>query len=222
MESDGPALLLKWKDSYPGAFTGEPSSFVRDITGDVVELADGGEEPVAGKFGLYYIDAVGSMSEGISLEDVMDHSEVTSRYHALLFDLATGELKPSVLKALEYEVLELNVLILDRLELLPKYRGMGLGLKLLCELMRRFSPGAGLVAINPFPLQFERARSGTDEDPWARAMRLHEIPGRQPAATKKLREHYARLGFKRLGSTPYMVRSTAFPLPRIEDERNDR
>ena len=81
------------------------------------------------------------------------------------------------------------------------------------EIMRRFSAGAALVAIKPFPLQFEPASSSDDEKKWRTDLGLAELPKGKRIATKKLSDYYSRLGFLRLGRTPFMVRGTGRPLP---------
>jgi len=109
------------------------------------------------------------------------------------------------------------VLILDRLEILPKFRGKCAGLAVMAEMIRRFSPGAALVAIKPFPLQFEPAPSSDDEKKWRRDLGLAELPEGKRIATKKLFDYYSRLGFLRLGRTPFMVRGSGRPLPSFRE-----
>ena len=53
------------------------------------------------------------------------------------------------------EIENFNFLILDRVELLPKYRGDGVGLLVLRSLIERFGAEAGVVGMKPFPLQLE-------------------------------------------------------------------
>lgn len=45
------------------------------------------------------------------------------------------------------EIWNFNLLILDRVEILPKYRGGGIGLLVLTSLIERFSAGAGVVGM---------------------------------------------------------------------------
>ena len=60
------------------------------------------------------------------------------------------------LEVVGHEVSDYNLLILDRLEIIiPQYRGKKLGLTILHHMIERFSAGASIVAMKPFPLQFE-------------------------------------------------------------------
>jgi hypothetical protein len=53
-----------------------------------------------------------------------------------------------------------DVLILDRLTLVPEVRGQQLGLAVLHQAIEDWSGGCSLVAMKPFPLQRVRQRGG--------------------------------------------------------------
>jgi GNAT superfamily N-acetyltransferase len=112
------------------------------------------------------------------------------------------------------EINNFNFLILDRVELLPKYRGTGVGLLVLRSLIERFGTGAGVVGMKPFPLQFE-PKDATDS-PWRRRLRLEQFPSDSKISTSKLSNYYNRLGFVPLRSTPFMFRSLSWALPTIK------
>lgn len=209
-------MLLKWRDECSAEFFEDPGHFIQHIVGDVVATSDAGDEVIAGRFGIFYIDIAGAINEGMPVFDVMDFCDTTSRYYGALFD-GSHEFNKAVKMATRDDLPEMNLLVLDRLELLPQFRGRGRGLKILRQMIHRFSPGAGIVAMNPFPLQFERTKAELEASDWKRRMGLHEMPRRgKTEATEKLRQHYAQLGFRRIGRSTYMVRSTAAPLPRID------
>jgi GNAT superfamily N-acetyltransferase len=121
-----------------------------------------------------------------------------------------------------YEIFEQNVLIIDRLELLPEYRGENLGLTIMRRLIQRYSAGAGVVAIKPFPLQFEQSIPAENKSGWHAEMQLSSFRETERASIRKLRNHYSKLGFvDKLGfvemkGTPHMFLSTTRRLPPIE------
>jgi hypothetical protein len=71
-------------------------------------------------------------------------------------------------------------------EILPKYRGGGVGLLVLTALMERFGAGAGVVGMKPFPLQLEPKES-RDSSGWAKRLRLDDLPRDEKMAKKHAR-----------------------------------
>lgn len=182
----------------------EPSRFVKDISGTVFAAvdddADGYKDVEAGKFAVFVIDLEAAVNEKESAFDIFDVSSKTIGY----FDLYTDDLafKPEVLKAMRgHERWAPNILILDRLELLPEWRRRGLGLRTLRWLQFHFSTGCGIVAMKPFPLQFE----GGYKPEEAARLQLEEYGTDEVGAFRKLRKHYGKLGFGQVPGTPLMV-----------------
>ncbi len=84
------------------------------------------------------------------------------------------------------------------------------------RLIQRFSAGAGVVAIKPFPLQFEQSIPAEDSSGWHQEMQLSNFQETERDSIRKLRNHYSKLGFVEMQGTPHMFLSTAKRLPRIE------
>jgi len=81
-------------------------------------------------------------------------------------------------------------------------------------MMHWFQPGAGLVAMKPFPLQFESGGPRPDEpDP----LELAKFKLTENGALTKLRRYYAQLGFKRVTKTQFMVRRVDQPPPSLPE-----
>jgi GNAT superfamily N-acetyltransferase len=172
------------------------------------EGLDDGEQ-VAGQARLFVLNADAAESEGENLFDLLDRRAETAAYIPLLGD-EIGNFSPAVCKILgEDMALCRNMLILDRLEILPQYRGQQLGLKYMRAAITRFGIGCRLVAIKPFPLQFE----GKLESAEAGAIGA-EIQFSPPsksvltelrAATAKLKKYYTREGFVSLRGSDLMI-----------------
>jgi len=141
------------------------------------------------------------------------HSQTTVGYYEALYAADDLEYSDEVLSLFDHDVLGTNLLILDRLELLPRYRGQKLGLLIMRKLIRRFSADAGIVAIEPFPLQFEHEVSDGRERKWHDELRLSDFPKDEERAIEKLRVYYGKLGFVGLEGSTYMILSTALQLP---------
>lgn len=196
LEPDPEALL---------AFDDEPEHFLRTHEGKVV-LFDGDGDPVEiGRYRAFYVDAEGALRARMPVYDVFDTMQETCDY-VDLYEADAWQYTAAAEKAAGagYLMFDPNLLILDRLEILPLYRGRGYGLQAIIGMMHWFSAGAGLVAMKPFPLQSEASsrRPGDPPDP----MELDKFPSHHTAARTKLRRYYAKLGFKLVTKTEFMVR----------------
>lgn len=152
---------------------------------------------------LFVLNADAAENEGESLFDVLDERAETAAYIHLLGDDA-GNFSDEVCKLLGEEMVFCrNMLILDRLEILPRFRGQQLGLKYVRAAISRFGIGCRLAAIKPFPLQFEGKMgtvSGSETVEPSKSIVAHF-----DAATRKLKQYYAREGFVSLRNSDLMV-----------------
>jgi GNAT superfamily N-acetyltransferase len=188
----------------------DPCHYMYVTEGTVVGTNEAEEEAEVGRFRLSYIDVCGAMDVGASVFDIFDYSQETCDYYSAIFDIETLGASARLTKLFKDEIWPSNVLILDRLEILPEFRGHSLGLVVMRRLIERFGAGTGVVAIKPFPLQHEDAR---EEEQWRQRMKLDQLDKSLRRATAKLRWHYAKLGFKFMKGTPFMFRNAERPLP---------
>ena len=197
----------------------DPNDYVYPICGRIVEMVADESEILVGKFCQYYIDIASAIDAGYpDLFDIFDaHSESIADYYDALIDPHTEYFSEKLRQLLDDEIMQPNLLIIDRLELLPNYRGQNLGIMIMRRLIQRFSAGAGVVAIKPFPLQFERRSPAEEESGWHQKMQLSNFRETERDSIRKLQNHYRKLGFVEMKGTPHMFLSTARRLPRIEN-----
>jgi len=171
--------------------------------GGVLRVAD--TEVIAGKVRLFMVDIEGAREAGISALDLLDFDGATEPYIGLLSNEVAGNFCPAVTNLLGGEdmVFSNNMLIIDRVELLPEYRGKGLGLKCLETCLRHFRLGCRVAAIKPFPLQFESGAKESED--WSGGMQLAELSRNQAACTRRLRRYYSALGFRHVRGTDLMI-----------------
>jgi hypothetical protein len=196
----------------------DPGDYIYPICGQITEMDDDESDILVGKFRLYYVDIASASNTGfIDVFDIFDaHSDSTAEYYDSLFDPDTTGFSENLHQLFNYEIFGLNLLIIDRLELLPGYRGQNLGLIIMRRLIQRSSAGAGLIAIKPFPLQFEKSIPAEDESGWHAEMQLSTFRQTAQDSIRKLQNHYSKLGFVKMESTPHMILSTARRLPPID------
>jgi len=94
-------------------------------------------------------------------------------------------------------VIDLDLLIVDYVEVYPKFRGLGIGVSAIHRTIDVFGTGCGLVACKPWPLQFTPAVERDQET----LKRLAAPDIGKGEALRKLRSYWSRLGFWPLGST---------------------
>lgn len=192
----------------------EPSRYIHCLEGDVVLDHEDGREK-AGRFRAFILDVELAMNDEYSVFDVFDSYSETIGYWDLYEDGL--EFTAKVVKLLKAgERWRPNMLILDRMEIFPKHRGKGIGLCALNCLQRRYSIGCGIIAMKPFPLQFE---GGPPEENAHKKefieMGLGSFGRDLRRAKAKLRRHYARLGFVHVPGTEFMVADPFVHMPMI-------
>lgn len=202
----------------------EPSRYIRHIKGEVWEFVgeDGHEVPI-GRFSVSIIDGASILNDRVSLFDVFDDDGDLMNYYESLYG-HNDELKPEVLKAMKVDMIfDHGLLVLDRLELMPERRGLRVGLQVLLWMEHHFRMGCGVVAMKPFPLQFEggtpEEREADEGDESFKRLRLGGYERRLDVAVRRLRKHYATLGFAMVPGTPYMVADPYRRVVRAEASR---
>ncbi len=191
----------------------DPHDFVYETSGDLYDLGKYEDREFIGRFRVYYVDIERAMNQREPIYNVFDsHSAEVEEFYEPIFGSEGYDFNENLLKVVNYEVSGYNLLILDRLEILPKYRRKKLGLNILHHMIERFSAGASIVAMKPFPLQFEPI-GDEDKKKWHDKMGLDQFPTNENIAREKLYTYYRKLGFINLTGTPMMVISTDWTLP---------
>lgn len=193
----------------------EPEDFIHEICGKILRRENNSErDQVVGRFRIYYADFDAGQNHNVTAREILDTYQHTFDYADAVLNSDETPFSRRLHNLLGNEINNFSFLILDRVELLPKYRGYGVGLLVLRSLIERFAAGAGVVGMKPFPLQLE-PKDATDFR-WRRRLRLEQFPSDPKISTSKLRDYYHRLGFIPMRSTPFMFRSVSWALPTIE------
>ena len=208
-------------DQYPKhAIVDEPEGYLRPISGYVefyiVDRHDnahvGKREPgtVVGRFEAIYINFDKCLVDGVKLYGVMDtYSAETAEIHETLFDSRTDELRKNVKEQLGNVTLR-NILVINKVEILSAYRGMGIGLATMWNLIRHHSAECGIVVLKAFPSQFKAWRlSDLEESAWNKKMGYDPYSDTLEFAQEKLTLHIKKLGFKRIGDMGVIALSTS-------------
>ena len=173
------------------------ADFVHSILGRILAKSEHrGDEEDAGYIKASLVQFGEAMDHGIRTERLGEGIDGSiSEYWELLFDLDTGYWKEEIQD--EYEASGCDLLIIDCMEIRPRFQGMGVGPAAIDRTVDIFGPVCGLVACKPWPLQFTPAFA-RDRN----ALKRLKAPGvGRDEAVRKLRAYWSRLGFWPLGET---------------------
>jgi GNAT superfamily N-acetyltransferase len=157
--------------------------------GRIFKYGEGEKETNIGTLTAILIDADRATQAGLHLWQAADAyagdiEAVTSTF------FAGGQLGTDVLRDLDVSLP--NLLYIQRIEVKRQYRGKGIGLAAIRRAIDVLRVNCDVVALKPFPLQFEGKVNGTNRK-------------EAQAATTKLKHYYRRMGFRNLKGTGFMM-----------------
>ncbi|MGA8214515.1 MAG: hypothetical protein WB799_13040 [Candidatus Sulfotelmatobacter sp.] len=170
--------------------------FVHSIAGRIIVEPENGGEKDAGEISASLVQFGEALDHGISAEGLGDGiSGDISEYWEHLFDAETGYPKEEIQN--EFEVVDLDLLIIDYVAIYPEYRGRSIAESAIHRTIDIFGAGCGLVACKPWPPQF--APSVADDQEALKRLALPHVS--KGEAIRKLRSYWSRLGFWPLRNT---------------------
>ncbi|WP_266170747.1 hypothetical protein [Dyella subtropica] len=162
---------------------------------------------VVGRARAYVVPIEQARDHGHQALDFLDVDGDVWPYHVLLSRREAGAFSAAVNRILGTdEVFNQNLLIIDRVDILPRYRGHDYGLQAMHLMLTHLSLGCRLAAIKPYPLQLEVPGAMGVDRSWHQRLQLERFTLTPSQAMRKLRSHYACLGFAPVPSTDFMVR----------------
>ena len=172
------------------------TDFVHSIAGRIIAEPECGGKRDVGQIRASLVQFGKALDHGISAERLGDGiSGDISEYWEHLFDVETGCPKEGIQN--EFEVIDLDLLIIDYVAIYPEFRGLGIAASAIHRTIDIFGTGCGLVACKPWPLQFTPPVPGDQE-----ALRRLALPNvSKGEALRKLRSYWSRLGFWPLSNT---------------------
>jgi hypothetical protein len=176
----------------------EPDDFVVEYTGEILHRDEEDRVTTAGEYGLYRVLGGLALNHGHDIYDVCDaHSQELHEVCCAVFNLETGDYRDDVSR--KFGCLDSDLLLIDRLILDPKWRGLRLGLLVLRRLVDLHEGGCGLVVCRPYPLE------GPDTPDQIRVGKI------------RLRRYIRTMGFRRVGKSDFYGLSTSHRTPKFED-----
>lgn len=186
---------------------GDPEEFLSHYKGEVeLYVAEQNTSKCVARLGLFIVHSDAADRAGVSLYDVLDADAKTEPYLSLLHKKEAGNFSPAVLRILKEDFATTqNMIIFDRIEILPEFRGKRLTYRVTQLCLDRLAGASRIAALKAYPLQFEPdAKRPSDE--WDTQMRLAALPGTKREATERLKEYYAKMDFVPVRGTDLMIR----------------
>lgn len=187
--------------------SGEPNDFLSHYQGDVELYDTERDKPIcAAKLSVFLVHADAAERAGMPLYDVLDADSKTAPFLALLHESEAGNFSSDVLGILKDDfAMSRDMIILDRIEILPEFRGKRLAYRVTQGLVDRWAAGNRIVALKAFPLQFEFSTKKRS-DKWGRRMKFGALPKGRRKAAARLKKYYSNMGFVSVRGTDLMIR----------------
>jgi hypothetical protein len=160
------------------------------IPGEIVEVHEDSSTTLAGRTSVCLVDyARAKFEHGLTLHGVLDADMIAYSYApGLLGD--DGDLNKKFDDMLFVE----RILIVDRIEVLPKFRGRCLGIWAMYSILDCFATSNVLPVIKPYPLQFGPSFNSSSEGD----LKLSDFRISRPEAFRKIRNYWSQVGFKKV------------------------
>ena len=153
-----------------------------------------------GKISLFLLGL--AQDEEFSMLQLFDGSQSGLDLGNLIIDWRTESLYENF-EDIMLETANYNILYIDRIELLPQFRGLGLGKKIMKDIIFRFDNSCGLIALKAFPLQLEGSSALGRDEKWNEKMKYEDSIQDEKMAKKQLYKFYKSLGFTQYLRTEY-------------------
>jgi len=160
------------------------------------ESYDTEENLLIGKVVFKIIYVENAINTRYNLFDIFDSYEYTFRHGNSIFDFEIQEINNDIQEHYNYEIFGNNICILERIEILPRFRGHNLTAKATKDIIFHFGAGCALFVIQPYPLQFEVQSNKPDN--WQEQLELKQFTTDEKNALKKLVNYYKSFGFERI------------------------
>ncbi len=164
------------------------------------------KEALVGRGKLSLIQFGLAMDAEFPLRDVMDASSTILAMSESLFSWEE-DVHPfeKLDKYFENDpIFNADVCFVEQLEILPAFRGQGIGRAALISIARKFHNSCGLLVLKAFPLQHE-ARLPGKVDQWVKAMRYDELDQDLERSRLKLNSWYQEMGFTNPFDLEYFI-----------------
>ncbi len=157
-----------------------------------------------------------AMNADFDFYRIFDNYSSTFEIGEVIFDFDSGDYSEILLENYENIISHLNLIILERIEILPDFRKNEIGKKFLKDFYNNFHQGCDLIVLKVFPIQLEfDSPLGRDEF-WHKKMEYNDLEKDEELAKYKLLNFYTKMGFEFI---PELSEDLVFLCPALKNEK---
>lgn len=171
----------------------EGKLFITDLS-ETIKTEERCPQIVIGKLKGCKLLLGNAMNDNVSFSEVFDTQSNTFELIRHFYDFENEEWIKEVQTILD-DSIGCDFLILERIEILPKYKNYLLGKKWIKDFYSNFIAGTGIIILKAFPLQHE-SKIVDNNDIWRNSMNYSHFEEDQDKAQKRLINYYKSIGFK--------------------------
>lgn len=189
----------------------DPTEFVNEIDFEVYLTDETGHlQEQVGKGKISQILFSLAMDCGFPLNDVMDATHSINQMSGVLFEWDEDkDFWDKIDTFFDYNPLEnYDIFFLETIEIIAKYRGKGLGEKIINNLIERFYSSCGLWVLKAFPMQHDIGIKSDKEENWSDWSKKMEYPQMEldfEKAQYQLFNYYKKKGFQNPFDMEYFI-----------------
>lgn len=176
----------------------EFARYRQNIVGDIIVsncmLGSEMKETTIGRVEIDKLLIGNAMNAGASLIYLFDETQFIQDVVSELWDFRRMTWKKALLTHYNDDIIENDLLILSRLEILPQWRGKGLGRYVVRDVYNNFISGAGLFTLKCFAIQGESFYNSRKEEAFNQAMRYDLFTPKLDLAFNTLLQYYKDMG----------------------------
>ena len=176
-----------------------------EIDGDIIVYGedDSEDERLAGKVKYFLLNG---WKTTIIPEAMLDLLANTAHFMGHIYDRSGCQFRKKIQNLFQFGTINPGILILDRVELLPEFRGNGWFGDILEDGIEWFGHSVSLLALKAFPLQFEFTADPENPSGWQKEMSLATFNHDEKKARQRLEHYYAQSGFIKIDASGIMVK----------------
>ncbi len=171
-----------------------------------------------GKAQLKVLLLTSADNQGCSYLPIFDSEDWLMDIGEQIYDFETEDFNQEFLDAIDLDMFNFDIAILTTLEILPEYRGRGLGKMVVKDIFRRFRSSVGLFIVEVYPLQ--HAYHFGDEN-WKKEMEYSKMEKDFEMSDLKIKAFYKSLGFTFHQNYPHLMFCDPSRLSKELDEVGD-
>lgn len=184
----------------------DPSQWIVPISAAIFVSTEFEDEVYAGSGMFYFIDVEASSDvSNYDPQSLLDIESETSHFICLFDD--SGYFSDEVEDMLQIDPFVRNMFIVDRVEIIHRFRGNGLAGLVVNDAIDMFKKTANVVGLKAYPLQMEPRHPINARNDHDTLMALNKFTCTDEEASRKLGLFYEGLGFKFIGNEGLMIRS---------------